>query len=191
MKGNKNLAKLLAEDTDDEEKLGTPSPTADASQPWKTEFNRYLDGNDEVPNGMSLPRWWGVNSSNLHVLLSSSADFLFLQIHSSRLPVWASLARDYLAIMGSSVSSERAFSSAGITITKRRNRLKGDIVEALQFIKCLLRKDLIFREPLPTSALEHNLEVVDDDGDVDWVDEDERKSWDNLSIEVEDSDDEP
>jgi hypothetical protein len=90
--------------------------------------------------------------------------------------------------MGSSVSSERAFSSAGITITKRRNRLKGDIVEALQFIKCLLRKDLIYREPLPTSALELDLEVIDDDGDVDWVDENERKSWDNLLINVEDSD---
>jgi hypothetical protein len=92
--------------------------------------------------------------------------------------------------MGSSVSSERAFSSAGITITKRRNRLKGDIVEALQFLKCLLRKDLIFREPQPSSALEHELEVIDDDGDVDWVDEDERKSWDSLLIDVEDSDDE-
>ena len=92
--------------------------------------------------------------------------------------------------MGSSVSSERAFSSAGITITKRRNRLKGDIVEALQFIKCHLRKNLLFREPQPTSALEHELEVVDDDGDVDWVDEDERKSWDSLLINVEDSDDE-
>jgi hypothetical protein len=91
--------------------------------------------------------------------------------------------------MGSSVSSERAFSSAGITITKRRNRLKGDIVEALQFLKCLLRKDLIFREPQPSSALEHELEVIDDDGDVDWVDEDERKSWDSLLIDVEDSDD--
>ncbi len=46
--------------------------------------------------------------------------------------------------MASSVSSERAFSSAGITISKRRNRLKGDIVEALQFLKCLVRKDLVY-----------------------------------------------
>ena len=31
VKGNKNLAKLLAEDTtDEEEELGTPTPTADA-----------------------------------------------------------------------------------------------------------------------------------------------------------------
>jgi hypothetical protein len=49
--------------------------------------------------------------------------------------------------MASSVSSERAFSSAGITISKRRNRLKGDIVEALQFLKCLMRRDLLFRVP--------------------------------------------
>ncbi|KDQ61786.1 hypothetical protein JAAARDRAFT_104957, partial [Jaapia argillacea MUCL 33604] len=48
---------------------------------------------------------------------------------------WASLAWDYLAIMATSVSSERAFSSASITITKRRNRLKGGIVEALQALK--------------------------------------------------------
>ncbi|KAJ7315399.1 ribonuclease H-like domain-containing protein, partial [Mycena albidolilacea] len=51
--------------------------------------------------------------------------------NAHRYPVWALLARDYLAIMASSVSSERAFSSAGITISKCRNRLKGEIVEAL------------------------------------------------------------
>ncbi|EIM79845.1 uncharacterized protein STEHIDRAFT_25324, partial [Stereum hirsutum FP-91666 SS1] len=50
-------------------------------------------------------------------------------------PVWAAIARDHLAIMASSVSSERAFSSAGLTITKLRNRLQGDIVEALQVLK--------------------------------------------------------
>ena len=59
--------------------------------------------------------------------------------------------------------------------------MKGDIVEALQFIKCLLQKDLIYWEPLPTSALEHDL---DDGGDVDWMDEDEQKSWDSLLIDV-------
>jgi len=49
-----------------------------------------------------------------------------------------------------------AFSSAGITISKRRSRLKG--VEALQCLKCILRHDLIFREPEPCSALEIGLE---------------------------------
>ncbi|KAF8575340.1 hypothetical protein K439DRAFT_1360386, partial [Ramaria rubella] len=47
-------------------------------------------------------------------------------------PVWASLALNYLAIMVSSVSAKHAFSVGGITLTKRRkrrNRLKGDIIE--------------------------------------------------------------
>ncbi|KAJ7671806.1 hypothetical protein B0H17DRAFT_948166, partial [Mycena rosella] len=39
-------------------------------------------------------------------------------------------------------------SSAGITISKRRNRLKGNIVEALQCLKCFISKDLLFREPV-------------------------------------------
>lgn len=86
--------------------------------------------------------------------------------------------------MGSSVSSERAFSSAGITISKRRNRLKGDIVEALQFLKCLLRKELIYREPQPSSILEQELEgVPDDDGNPEWVDDDPA-GWNELFIDV-------
>lgn len=75
-----------------------------------------------------------------------------------RHPVWASLARDYLSIMASSVSSERAFSQGGITISKRRNRLKGDIVEALQCLKCSLRHDLLFREAAPTSLSEQAIQ---------------------------------
>jgi hypothetical protein len=61
--------------------------------------------------------------------------------------------------MSSSVSSERAFSSAGITISKCLN---SDIVEALQVLKCMIKRDLIFRE----SAL------VDNDGTDDLQDED-------------------
>jgi len=66
--------------------------------------------------------------------------------------------------MASSISSERAFSSAGITISKRCNRLKGDIVEALQILKCLFHHDLIFQEVLHSSAIEKELdgeEIVD------------------------------
>jgi hypothetical protein len=56
--------------------------------------------------------------------------------------------------MSSSVSSERMFSQGGITISKHRNCLKGDIVEALQCIKCAIRHDLLFREPAPSSIME-------------------------------------
>ena len=92
--------------------------------------------------------------------------------------------------MGSSVSSERAFSSAGITILKRRNRLKPDIVEALQFLKSHYRHDCIFREQQPSLVLEGQLEVVDEDGDLDWEDEEEpTAAWDSLVINDESDED--
>ncbi|KAJ7730112.1 ribonuclease H-like domain-containing protein, partial [Mycena maculata] len=114
--------------TDDVDMGSTSATHIDPTRPWLDEFNEYLQARETVPAGMSTIEWWG---RNYH-----------------RYPVWGSLARDYLAIMASSVSSERAFSSAGITISKRRNHLKGDIVEALQCLKCLIRKDLLFREPV-------------------------------------------
>lgn len=87
--------------------------------------------------------------------------------------MWTAIARDFLAIMASSVSSERAFSSAALTITKRRNRLKGDVVEALQVMKCLLRHDLIFRESGPSSRAE-------DDGDEELLEGESNSSEGNT-----------
>lgn len=113
---------------------------------------------------MSAVEWWGVCSSADSLLPLTAS-----QINYQRYPVWGSLARDYLAIMASSVSSERAFSSAGITVSKHRNRLRGDIVEALQCLKCLICRELLFREP----------EVVDLEAD-DWevAEEDDAEGWD-------------
>ena len=106
------------------------------------------------------------------------------QLNASRYPIAASLARDYLAIMASSVSSERAFSSAGITLSKRRNRLKGDIVEALQCLKCMYHNDLIFREVV--LAMEEEAELEDElvAADVETVQED-GFSWDQLLLDEE------
>jgi hypothetical protein len=93
--------------------------------------------------------------------------------------------------MASSVSSERAFSSAGITISKRRNRLKGIIVEALQCLKCLYHNDLIFREVI--TALKEKLdmekeELLDSAMDSD-VEKDKEFSWDSILDEDDDEDD--
>jgi hypothetical protein len=99
-------------------------------------------------------------------------------------PTWASLARDYLPIMASSVSSERAFSLAGITISKRRNRLKGDIVEALECIKCLLHHNLIFRPTVTLEQIENELEDVEVDEELvgfrEIVEKSEGFTWDAL-----------
>ena len=92
--------------------------------------------------------------------------------------------------MASSVSSERAFSSAGITISKRRNRLKGIIVEALQCLKCLYQNDLIFHEVF--TALKEKLdmekdELLDSAMDTD-IGKDKEFSWDSI-LDDNDSDD--
>jgi hypothetical protein len=91
--------------------------------------------------------------------------------------------------MASSVSSERAFSSAGITISKRRNRLKKDIVEALQCLKCMYHNNLIFRE-IETildeeKAMDKELEVIMDN-EVKNLEED--FSWDQLVIDIDEED---
>ena len=60
--------------------------------------------------------------------------------------------------MASSISSECVFSLAEVTISKCRNRVKPDIVEALQFLKCLHCQELICREE-PSMILELQMEM--------------------------------
>ena len=50
-------------------------------------------------------------------------------------PMLSRMAQDYLAIQGSSVPSERAFSSGGLTGTSLHNRLAPTTFEALQILK--------------------------------------------------------
>jgi hypothetical protein len=45
------------------------------------------------------------------------------------------MAKDYLAIQGSSVPSERAFSAAGLDKTLLRNRLTAELFEAIQILR--------------------------------------------------------
>lgn len=53
------------------------------------------------------------------------------------------MARNYLAIQGSSVKSECTFSGGGITGTDRRNRLGTATFEALQVLKSAYKTDTI------------------------------------------------
>ena len=93
--------------------------------------------------------------------------------------------------MASSVSSERAFSAAGITISKRRNRLQGDIVEAVEVIKCLLHHDLIFCEVLNMAHMEKELEdlLIDEELGLyaDAVLQVDEFTWDSLIDDDEDA----
>ncbi|KAJ2980057.1 hypothetical protein NUW54_g11054 [Trametes sanguinea] len=171
----RRLAGLLRNYSDDESEAPIPPGPVDsssaavtqttdpgASKPYAAEFRQYLDTVDHIPDGMAVIRWWGVREM---ILLHRHGQFAYLptsQLNASRYPVWASLARDYLAIQPTSVSSERAFSHGGLTVDDRRTRLKADIVEALQFLKCAIREDLMMRIALPMSSLEAELELNDE-----------------------------
>lgn len=55
--------------------------------------------------------------------------------HALQLPLLAATARKWLAVPASSAASERLFSTAGITVTDRRNRLGGARIATLTFLK--------------------------------------------------------
>src|ERR1700677_1489706 len=76
--------------------------------------------------------------------------------------------------MASSVSSECMFSSAGITICKRRNRLDADIIEALQCLKSLIRQDLMARD---------TINIADEEQELDYKDK-QPMNQDSTAIEV-------
>ncbi|RXW12193.1 hypothetical protein EST38_g13661 [Candolleomyces aberdarensis] len=120
-------SRLHDDSSDDDEPLQAIPPSR-PQNPWLKEFNSYLDGDDELDKSQSVVSWWGINAQ--------------------RYPTWASLARDYLAIMALSVS-----------------------IEALQVLKSSLKKEVIFSTPLYTSIWELENEVEADDGDSDWEDE--------------------
>lgn len=106
-------------------------------------------------------------------------------------PVWASLAKDYLAIQASSVLGERAFSSAGITITKHRNRLKGDIVKAIQVLKCKVKGNIMRSDDNPSLALEEKLVAltVEEDTTMDDIEKEAGTSKDEEEDDLLLSDD--
>jgi len=55
---------------------------------------------------------------------------LWWRAHSAEFPILSLMARDYLAIQSTSVACEQAFSVAGNTITKTRNRLHSETARA-------------------------------------------------------------
>lgn len=73
------------------------------------------------------------------------------------------VARRYLAVPGSSAASERAFSSAGLVITKKRTSLRPDNAEALFLLKHHWDSQGMFRETQKRlTQRQHQEEGVDD-----------------------------
>ncbi|KAF8802671.1 hypothetical protein BYT27DRAFT_7215186 [Phlegmacium glaucopus] len=84
-KGLRALLWELSSDDEDNDTNSHPGVSEDPDRPWSHHFWAYINVSEQVPDGWSVIKWWGVNSSHYH-------------------PAWASLARDYLSIMSSSVS---------------------------------------------------------------------------------------
>ncbi|KAG1799666.1 hypothetical protein EV424DRAFT_1545914 [Suillus variegatus] len=122
--------------------LSAATSSIDPQKPWLQDFNYYVNTFDQLAKNQSIVQWWGTD-----------------------------IAWDFLAIIMSSILSEQAFLSAALTITKCQNRLKEDVVEALQVIKCLLCHDLVFHEPGPSSLTEEPAKEEDEllKGDADEV----------------------
>ena len=85
--------------------------------------------------------------------------------------------------MASSVSSERAFSVAGITICKRRNHLDADIIESLQCLKSFILQDLMVQDVVSIAEEEQDLDDADgqlvnqDTTAIDIVDASDELLW--------------
>ena len=109
-------------------------------------------------------------------------------------PTWHLLAGDYLAVMASSIASKQAFSSAGITISKRCNRLNGDIIKALQCLKSLNSQDLMSTVFPNVANEERFLDDADQqpanrEGTVnEAVDDDENWTLEGIAEDAEDDD---
>jgi hypothetical protein len=183
-----SLLRELSDDEDDTMADAGVDIPDDPQWPWLRDYCAYMDSHDQVLEGWTAVQWWGVRVGSIY---PNKTLMKVPQYNSQRYhPAWRSLAHDYLAVMSSSVSSKRAFSQGGITVSKHRNRLKGDIVEALQCIKSGIRQDLLFRDPGPSSRLEAEEcdEEMDASGGGSGMPElnSEELSWEELLIEDDD-----
>ena len=62
------------------------------------------------------------------------------QAHEHTFPTVFRIAMDYLPIQASAVPCERVFSSSAETDTKKRNRIRHELMEAIQVLKFALKK---------------------------------------------------
>jgi hypothetical protein len=67
---------------------------------------------------------------------------LWWKAHEKEFPIIAQIAHDYLAVQATSVPSEQAFSVAGLTITKLRNRLTPQTARACMCLKSWIKEEV-------------------------------------------------
>ena len=70
-----------------------------------------------------------------HTASDPANPLIWWKNHDTQYPVLSKLAKQFLGVPATSAPSERIFSAAGNTITKKRNRLKPDISSVLVFLQ--------------------------------------------------------
>jgi hAT family C-terminal dimerisation region len=133
----------------------------------KTLFSSYMTNSSAIPSRVNLntsqnSRNYFLNMINNNQVYSSMENPEFNEIdnylntpndinndpliwwkaHQKEYPILSLIARDYLIIQSTSVSSEQAFSVAGNTITQTRNRLDPETARASLCLKSWIENGL-------------------------------------------------
>ncbi|GMF48232.1 unnamed protein product [Phytophthora fragariaefolia] len=105
---------LLGSDSEDDSSPESDGPTLQSLRlNCSNEFVVYLEAAKSVPRKLDPPVWWSVDGHNYQSL--------------------ALLARKWLGCVATSVLSERAFSTAGNTVTAKRCQMDVKLVRDLVF----------------------------------------------------------
>lgn len=60
----------LSSDEEDRSEQPASAPSGSSSTPaWERAFDQYMNGDDDVPDGMSLVEWWGVRDTNSYTFI--------------------------------------------------------------------------------------------------------------------------
>jgi hypothetical protein len=115
------------------------------------------------------PTTQSVSSDELERYLSLPQDdncdpLIWWNSYQKTFPILSAMAKDYLAIQATSVSCEQAFSIAGLTISKVRNRLNPETARALLCLKSWISEKIC-------EDNEDDQPDSDDDIDDDEIDE--------------------
>jgi hypothetical protein len=128
------------------------------------EFVAYIKSPLELMD--NVVGWWGVV---FNYIALASAYYISIKHHQSQYPTLSRMARDYLAIQGSAIPLERAFSGGGLTSTKCHNRLNANAFESLQLLKNAYRNGHISAADDATQHLDALIAALEYDIDAEDV----------------------
>jgi hypothetical protein len=129
---------LAAEYGLDDEDMDIGNPGAN-EQTVEQEYQAYITA-PPSPKTVDIVKFWEASKQGSSSIMVTNTDVLF-QISCTAFPTLFAMAMDYLPIQASAVSCERVFSSSAETDTKKRNRIKPELMESLQMLKYHLKKE--------------------------------------------------